>query len=81
ANGKLSKNSNIQFKLDFSVDSTSGNDNCVVLIAKFKPTEKNSYAESDFVKLAKQAKEALDNLIINGVMNPKVCGIQCKGEN
>ncbi|CEP12730.1 hypothetical protein [Parasitella parasitica] len=40
-------------KPDFSVYNISGSAKCVVLIAEFKPTEKNSYVESDLVKLAK----------------------------
>ncbi|KAG1056192.1 hypothetical protein G6F43_001898 [Rhizopus delemar] len=81
ANGLLSRNDNGAFKPDFSVYNISGSIKCVVLIAEFKPTEKNSNVESDLVKLAKQMKEILNKLIINGAMKPKVCGIHCEGEN
>jgi hypothetical protein len=81
ANGQLSRNNNVAFKPDFSVYNISGSAKCVVLIAEFKPTEKNSNVESDLVKLAKQMKETLNKLIINGVMKPKVCGVHCEGEN
>lgn len=41
------------FKPDFLVYNLSGSVRCVILIAEFKPTERNSYIESDFIKLAK----------------------------
>ncbi|KAL0135940.1 hypothetical protein V8B55DRAFT_1551718 [Mucor lusitanicus] len=66
---------------DFSVYNLSGSTKCVVLIAEFKHKEQNSYIESDLVKLAKQMKSTLNTLIINGVSQRKVCGIQCEGEN
>ncbi|KAL7310985.1 hypothetical protein PS15m_008809 [Mucor circinelloides] len=81
ANGQLSRNNNVAFKPDFSVYNIFGSAKCVVLIAEFKPTEKNSNVESDLVKLSKQVKETLNKFIINGVTKPKVCGIQCEGEN
>lgn len=81
ANGQLSRNNKVAFKPDFSVYSISGSAKCVVLIAELKPTEKNSYVESDLVKLAKQMKVILNTLIINGVTKPKVCGVHCEGEN
>ncbi|OAC98167.1 hypothetical protein MUCCIDRAFT_115687 [Mucor lusitanicus CBS 277.49] len=81
ANGQLSRNNNVASKPDFSVYNISGSAKCVVLIAEFKPTEKNSYVESDLIKLAKQMKETLNKLITNGVTKPKVCGVHCEGEN
>ncbi|MEG2254765.1 MAG: hypothetical protein RSC33_05515, partial [Vagococcus sp.] len=54
---------------------------CVALIAVFEPTEQNSYVESDLVKLAKQMKETLNKLIMDGVVKPKVCGVHCEEEN
>lgn len=80
ANGKLMNNQN-EYKPDFLLYNTSGNKKCVIIIAEFKPSEKNSYVESDLVKLAKQMKETLNEMIINGVSKPEVCGIHCEGEN
>ena len=51
------------------------------MVAEFKPIEKNSSVESDLLKLSKQMKEALNKLIINGVIELKVCGILCEGED
>ncbi|KAI8077167.1 hypothetical protein BDF21DRAFT_385063 [Thamnidium elegans] len=81
ANGQLFKNGNNEFKPDFLVYNLSGSIRFIILIVEFKPTEQNAYVESDLVKLAKQMKETLNNLVIKGVTNPKVCGIHCEGES
>lgn len=81
ANGQLKNDTLNAFKPDFSVYNLSGSAKCVVLIAEFKHKEQNSYIESDLVKPAKQLKSTLNTLIINGVSQPKVCGIQHEGEN
>ncbi|KAI8646947.1 hypothetical protein BD408DRAFT_409486 [Parasitella parasitica] len=80
ANGKLMNNQN-EYKPDFLVYNTSGSKRCVIIIAEFKPTEKNSYVESDLVKLAQQMKVTLNEMIMNGVSKPEVCGVHCEGEN
>lgn len=82
ANGQLTKISgNGAFKPDFLVYNITGSTKCVILIAEFKPTEQSSSVESDLVKLAKQMKDTMNKLIMNGVARPKVCGIHCEGEN
>lgn len=80
ANGKL-MNDQSQYKPDFLVYNIFGSRRCVIIIAEFKPTEKNSYVESDLVKLAKQMKVTLNEMIMNGVSKPEVCGVYCEGEN
>ncbi|KAI9005451.1 hypothetical protein CLU79DRAFT_687144, partial [Phycomyces nitens] len=69
------------YKPDFSVYNLSGNTKCVVLIAEFKNSERTSCVESDLVKLAKQMKSAMNSLVSSGVVEPKICGIHCKGDN
>ncbi|KAI9261773.1 hypothetical protein EDC94DRAFT_519399 [Helicostylum pulchrum] len=81
ANGQLIKNNPNESKPDFIVFNLSGSVGCVILIAEFKPTEQNSYIESDLVKLAKQMREILNVLVVKGVTKPKVCSIHCEGEN
>ncbi|KAG0735791.1 hypothetical protein G6F16_012547 [Rhizopus arrhizus] len=81
ANGQVNNDNNNSFKPDFLVYNLSGSVKCIALIAEFKPTEQNSYVESDLVKLAKQMKAILNKLITSGVIKPKVCGIHCEGEN
>ncbi|KAG2215053.1 hypothetical protein INT46_008287 [Mucor plumbeus] len=81
ANGQLIKNNNAAFKPEFLVYNISGSVKCVILIAEFKPTEQNSYVESDLVKLSKQMKDTLNKLVIKGVTKPRICGIHCEGEN
>lgn len=81
ANGQLIKNNSAAFKPDFLVYNISGSVKCVLVIAEFKPTEKNSYVESDLVKLSKQMKDTFNKLVMKGVTKPKICGIHCEGEN
>ncbi|KAG2203921.1 hypothetical protein INT47_007504 [Mucor saturninus] len=81
ANDQLSRTNNVTFQLNFLVYNISGSAKCVVSIAEFKPTENNSYVESDLVKLAKQIKDILNKLIINGVKKPKACVVLCEGPN
>lgn len=81
ANGQLIRSNQNEFKPDFLVYNLSGSVKCIILIAEFKPTEQNSYVESDLIKLAKQMKIILNGLIVKGVSKPKVCGIHCEGEN
>ncbi|KAI8882113.1 hypothetical protein K501DRAFT_251935 [Backusella circina FSU 941] len=81
ANGQLIKNNNAAFKPDFLVYNISDSVKCVILIAEFKPTEQNSYVESDLIKLSKQMKDTLNKLVIKGVTKPRICGIHCEGEN
>ncbi|KAI8077165.1 hypothetical protein BDF21DRAFT_342369 [Thamnidium elegans] len=45
------------------VFNLSGSIQCVVLIAEFKPSEQNSYVESDFVKLGRHMEITLNNLV------------------
>ncbi|KAI8090102.1 uncharacterized protein B0P05DRAFT_529336 [Gilbertella persicaria] len=80
-NSQLKKDIYNASKPNFLVYNLTGSIKCFVVIAEFKSTEQNSYVESDMVKLTKQMKIALSELIINGVRKPKVCGIHCKGEN
>ncbi|KAI8880659.1 hypothetical protein K501DRAFT_324882 [Backusella circina FSU 941] len=80
-NGQLIKNNSAAFKPDFLVYDISDSVKCVILIAEFKPTEQNSYVESDLVKLSKQMKDTLNKLVIKGVTKPRICGIHCEGEN
>ncbi|KAI9007858.1 hypothetical protein CLU79DRAFT_777633 [Phycomyces nitens] len=81
ANGQLKSNDSKTYKPDFSVFNLSGNTKCVVLIAEFKNSERTSCVESDLVKLAKQMKSAMNSLVSSGVVEPKICGIHCKGDN
>lgn len=81
ANGQLVKNNNTAFKPDFLAYNISDSVKCVILITVFKPTEQNSYVESDLVKLSKQIKDTLNKLVIKGVTKPRICGIHCEGEN
>ena len=81
ANGQLIKNNRNESKPDFLVFNLSGSSRYTILVAEFKPTEQNSYIESDLVKLAKQMKETLNTLVVKGVTKPKVCGVLCEGEN
>ncbi|KAI8997159.1 hypothetical protein BDB01DRAFT_713722 [Pilobolus umbonatus] len=74
-------NNQNEYKPDFLVYNTSGYKKSVIIVAEFKPTEKNSYVESDLVKLAKQMKETLNEMIMNGVSKPEVCGVYSEGEN
>ncbi|KAI7858416.1 hypothetical protein BDC45DRAFT_498303 [Circinella umbellata] len=48
------------YKPDFLVYNNPGSKRCVLIIAEFKPTEKNLYVESDLVRLAKQMKVTLN---------------------
>lgn len=52
-----------------------------VLVAEFKPSNQNSYVESDLVKLGKQMKMMMNQLVSIGVVEPKVCGILCEGDS
>ncbi|KAI8083390.1 uncharacterized protein B0P05DRAFT_537110 [Gilbertella persicaria] len=81
ANGQLKSNDSKSYKPDFLVYNLSGSIKRVVLISEFKPTDQHSYVESDLVKLAKQMKLTLNNLVLSGVVEPKVCGIRCEGNN
>jgi hypothetical protein len=80
ANGKL-MNSQHAHRPDFTVYNISGSIKCDIVIAEFKPTEKNSHVESDLVKLAREMKGTLNKLVMKGAVQPRVCGIHCQGEN
>ncbi|CEG64292.1 hypothetical protein RMATCC62417_01290 [Rhizopus microsporus] len=82
ANGNdLSNNEPKAYKPDFVVYSMTINVKCVVLIAEFKPTEQNSTIESDSVKLARQMRTIYNDLVLNGVECPLVCGILAEGRH
>ncbi|KAG0942055.1 hypothetical protein G6F62_002679 [Rhizopus arrhizus] len=81
ANGQLKNNDSKAYKPDFLVYNLSGSVMRVVLISEFKPADQNSYVESDLVKLAKRMRFTMNNLVLSGVAEPKVCGIHCEGNN
>ncbi|CAO3703196.1 unnamed protein product [Rhizopus stolonifer] len=81
ANGLLKDNASKAYKPDFLVYNLSGSVKHVVLISEFKHADQNSYVESDLVKLAKQMRFTMNDLISSGVVEPKVCGIHCEGNN
>lgn len=53
----------------------------VLLISEFKAAGQNSYVKSDLVKLAKQMRFALNDLIASGADQPEVCSVHCEGNN
>ncbi|KAG2200991.1 hypothetical protein INT47_006535, partial [Mucor saturninus] len=52
---------------------------CVLVIGEFKKSIHYSAIESDTIKLGKQMRLTYNELVINRVPNPAVCGILCQG--
>ncbi|KAL0080403.1 hypothetical protein J3Q64DRAFT_1247717 [Phycomyces blakesleeanus] len=81
ANSQLMSSDSKAYKPDFLVYNLSGSVKHIISISEFKHVDQNSYVESDLVKLAKQTKFTMNNLISSGVVEPKVCGIHREGNN
>ncbi|KAI9473812.1 MAG: hypothetical protein EXX96DRAFT_621443 [Benjaminiella poitrasii] len=81
ANGQLKNNDSKVYKPDFLVYNLSGSVKHVVVVSEFKAADQNSYVESDLVKLAKQMRLTMNELVLSGVVEPKVCGIHCEGNS
>lgn len=79
ANGELQKDS--KFKPDFVVYSISINVKCILVLGEFKNLSNHSAIESDKVKLGKQMKAIYNELVMNRVQNPVVCGIICEADD
>ncbi|KAI9477866.1 MAG: hypothetical protein EXX96DRAFT_568506 [Benjaminiella poitrasii] len=48
---------------------------CVNLVAELKPCDKNSFIESETIKLAKQMRSVLNKLVCEGFAESKACGL------
>ncbi|KAI8874986.1 hypothetical protein K501DRAFT_147401, partial [Backusella circina FSU 941] len=81
AYGQLKNNDSKATKPDVLVYNLSGSAKHVVVISEFKAADQNSYVESDLVKLAKQMRFTMNELVLSGDVEPKVCGIHCEVNN
>ena len=64
------------FKPDYMAYPNGLSEKFVVLVAAFKPPQAHQGPESDFVKLEKEMRLMINQLIQCGVVDPVVCGIQ-----
>ncbi|KAG2205020.1 hypothetical protein INT47_002644, partial [Mucor saturninus] len=79
ANGELHKDSNL--KPDFVVYTISFNVKFILVLGEFKNAANYTAIESDRVKLGKQMRTVYNELVIQRVSNPAVCGIICQGDD
>ncbi|KAG2219619.1 hypothetical protein INT45_011344 [Circinella minor] len=87
ANGKLggkrkSGDDDNNYKPDFVVFVSHRNDRYDIAVSEVKPpsnANSNNVVESDLVKIGKEMKWMINNLIKRGIENPVVCGILLQG--
>ncbi|KAG2219614.1 hypothetical protein INT45_011339 [Circinella minor] len=87
ANGKLggkrkSGDDDNNYKPDFVVFVSHRNDRYDIAVSEVKPpsnSNSNNVVESNLVKMGKEMKWVINNLIKRGIENPVVCGILLQG--